>query len=69
MATARTSHTCSHVTTTAGEDEIVVVGGYSGESLKSVEIYSIKYMAWRSGKLIWLKCFKTEINYLIIITF
>lgn len=50
MATARTSHSCGHVTTAAGEDEIVVVGGYSGGgSLDSVEIFSISDMAWRSG--------------------
>ena len=66
MATARTSHTCSHVTTTDGEDEIVVVGGYSGKSLKSVEIYSTSNMEWRSG--IPRIDIKSEITNLIIIT-
>ena len=49
----RFMHTCSHITTSAGEDEIIVVGGGNQES--SVEIYTPQTGETRTGNGGWEK--------------
>ena len=55
MITPRNRHTCSHITTTEGDDEIIVVGGDLGTGnhdwpkYNAVQIYSVKNRTWRSG--------------------
>ena len=49
MSTARSSFTCNLITTSGGEDEIVVVAGSGASS--GVEIFSVNNRVWRAGEL------------------
>ena len=49
MNAIRTSHTCSVITTATETPEIVVVGGYNGGVLNSVQIYDVDNNVWRTG--------------------
>ena len=53
----RYEHTCSHITTSAGEDEIVVVGWVVSESgsESTVEIYTPQTGETRTGNGGWEK--------------
>ena len=49
MSTARSSFTCNLITTSGGEDEIVVVAGSGAGG--TVEIFSVNNRVWRAGEL------------------
>ena len=42
-------HTCTHITTSAGEDQVIVVGGSNGGTMSSVEIYTPETEGTRAG--------------------
>ena len=50
----RHGHTCSHITTSAGEDEIIVVDGSNAVPF-SVEIYTPQTGETRTGNDGWVK--------------
>ena len=47
----RNRHTCTHITTSAGEDQVIVVGGLNSGALhtSSVEIYTPETEGTRAG--------------------
>ena len=45
----RFRHTCTHITTSAGEDQVIVVGGSNGGTMSSVEIYTPETKGTRAG--------------------
>ena len=51
MAREREGHSCSLVRNNLGQDEIVVVGGFTVRlgKLKSVEIFNVATGTWRTG--------------------
>ena len=49
MSSARSSLTCNLITTSGGDDEIVVVGGLG--AVGSVEIFSVSARTWRAGEI------------------
>ena len=50
MPTGRQSHFCGRVFTKEGKEEVVVAGGWDGESrLDAVEIFSVESGTWRTG--------------------
>ena len=49
MSSARSSLTCNLITTSRGNEEIIVVGGNGGST--SVEIFSVNNRVWRAGEI------------------
>ena len=49
MSSTRSSLTCNLITTSAGDKEIVVVGGLT--AINTVEIFSVNSREWRAGEL------------------
>ena len=52
MKTARVGHTCSLMTTSGEEREVIAVGGWNAGDgdLDSVEIFNTQSKVWRGGE-------------------